>query len=233
MQDFDELLKVGGKPADGFYHLQLINAEEAEDATRINLKYEVASPGPENGKHINETLWLKGLDDDESGYSEAQAWAKVFTHAFALGMLTKDDYERARAAGVDCDIDFPAAVGKQCVGEFKTRTFFSKKKNEKVTVSELHKRVYHLTAPEADRANIDPEIAAIVGVIVQPKPNATGGAKRGRKSKAELAAAAAAQTQQATPSVNGTVSAPTANPTPTPTTSTPAAAPTSAVYDDI
>ena len=232
MQDFDEMLKAGGKPADGFYHLQLIGAEEAEDGTRINVKLEVASPGTECGKHINETLWLKGRDDDESGHSEAAAWAKVFTYAFALGMLTKEEYEQNRAANVDCEIDFPAAVGKQCVGEFKTRSYTSKKTKEKVTVSELHKRVYHLTAPEADRANIDPAIAAIVGVIVQPKPTAAAGAKRGRKSKAELAAAAAAQTQQPTPSVNGTVSAPTTNPTPSPSTPAPTAAP-NPVYDDI
>lgn len=226
-QDPEEMVKVGGKPVDGWYHLQLESAEEAEDQSRINLKFVVVSPGDECGKHIFETLWLNGREGDDSGESQQQAWAKVYTYCFALGMLTREQYDEARRSGLSCEIDFPANVGAQCVGEFKTRSYTNKKK-EKVTIQELHKRVYHLTSKEADNAALDPEVAALAGVVVTAKP---APAKRGRKPKDQSAAAPQ-------PSANGV-----AQPAPVPQTqaapagappvnppSAPAAAP---AYDDI
>lgn len=231
-QDPEEMVKVGGKPVDGWYHLQLESAEEAEDQSRINLKFVVVSPGEECGKHIYETLWLNGREGDDSGESQQQAWAKVYTYCFAMGMLTRDQYDEARRNGMSCEIDFPANVGAQCVGEFKSRTYTNKKK-EKVTVQELHKRVYHLTSKEADNAALDPEIAALAGVVVTAKP---APAKRGRKPK-DQAAPAATATQ---PSQNGTVAAPAPQTQPAPagapqSAPTPAPAQTLAptAYDDI
>lgn len=223
------MTKVGGKPADGWYHLQLESGEEAEDQSRINLKFVVVSPGDECGKHIFETLWLNGREGDDSGESQQQAWAKVYTYCFAMGMLTVEQYNEARRNGLSCEIDFPANVGAQCVGEFKTRSYTNKKK-EKVTVQELHKRVYHLTSKEADNAALDPEVAALAGVTVTAKP---APAKRGRKPKDQAAPAATSAPQ---PSQNGTTSAPatTQPPTASPAGAQPPAAslaPTA--YDDI
>lgn len=227
-QDPEEMVKIGGKPADGWYHLQLESADEAEDQSRINLKFSVASPGDECGKFIHETLWLNGSQEaSDPEKAQQDAWAKVYTYCFALGMLTREQYDEARRSGLSCEIDFPANVGAQCVGEYKTRTYTNKKK-EKVTVQELHKRVYHLTSKEADNAALDPEIAALAGVVVTAKP---APAKRGRKPKDQSAATpqpsqngAAQPAQQPAPQ-----SAPAGAP-PATTPSAPAAAP---AYDDI
>lgn len=159
----------GATAAAGWHHLRLEESEEKEN--RFILSFEVVSPGSECGKFCRDSLWFPKEED-----TSKWPMKRIYIYAFALGVITVDEYNAARAAGQQCEIDFNAVLGAQCVGNWhqdRDKTWTDKSGNVRPQMT-LGGDIYSLTHKNAAKAVIDWDTAATIGITQEMCEKAWG-----------------------------------------------------------
>lgn len=189
----------GGTAAPGWYHLKLVQAEEGTtpntNSPYCQLKFEVMSPGSELGKTCRETLWYPTGEDADKDKTKMK---RIYVFAFALGVITVAEYEAARAAGQQVNIDFESGIDCQAVAHWhqngdKTHT---DSKGREWPDMQIYWSIFSFTHKSAKNAVIDWDVAATEGVSQEACEKAWGskspaGSSAGYSTKAGGTAPAA------------------------------------------
>ncbi|OGT57705.1 MAG: hypothetical protein A3E01_02910 [Gammaproteobacteria bacterium RIFCSPHIGHO2_12_FULL_63_22] len=199
--DFDN---HGGTADPGWHHVQLVSADEAEDGNSCNLKFVVVSPSENAGKNCYERLWYPKGDDAEK---DGTAVKKLYHYAFALRMLTREDYRAAKEDGENISLDFAQAIGVgQAVVEWKLgKERTNKSTGEKGRYPEIFFRIYDVMSEQSKNAVMSADHLTLLGItpndaaaLATPPAKAATNGNGGTAKKPSTAKSATPARQPAT-----------------------------------
>jgi len=112
----------------GSYHFLVTGLDEGEGDAPLVLDVEVLAGDPiaEVGKTHRE--YLNKPKADQAKEKRQNTVKRFMLLAVAVGILTEDELEAARAAGKSPNLDFNLAIGRQFCGTLTSREYEGKKR---------------------------------------------------------------------------------------------------------
>lgn len=174
----------------GAYHCQVEAVEEDLSNEQVKIDWLVVGPVAQCGQKRRQFLSLnassKDKTDEEFRKAQRQQRAKVIDFAVNVGLITKEGYEAARAAGQAIEIDFSLLEGRQAICDFVADKYTDKQGNERPSCKLWPNGVKRLDDPKYVYVKLNPELSAAAGYV---RPAGAAAAKTNGQAAAKPAAA--------------------------------------------
>lgn len=205
--DVDQIFGSGkGRPSPGDYHMLCIDVTEPDGCNYTDFRFEVVSPGEEVGKQMPLRLFHSAKQGTKSPEEFAKADASVKRRlvgfALRLRVITQQEYEQAKAEHRGLPLDFVGkASGAQAiitVAKQKEPYTDNATGEQRFGVEIPWGGIHDLNDPNYSHVPIDPEIAAMWGVVREPDHDPFKNPKAPQQQQTSKPATQAAkpQTQQ-------------------------------------